>query len=412
VGTIRRALSLSVVTGMCAHRIARMVLGKVCMRVLHCITGLSGDGAQGMLLRLAKELQRDGVESQVVNLGEETKVVATFQESNIAVRSLGLRPTGADALRGALMVRKLIDEIKPSVMQGWMYHANFVLTTAAQRSRGQLPPVLWNIRRGLDDYRHRRLTTRAVIRGNAWLSRLPSRIIYCSRECRLQHEVFGFERKAGIVLYNGYDSSRFVPSEKLRVEFRERNKLGDDEFVVGMVGRYDIAKGHTYLIQAFAKIAAIVPNARLVLVGRGVDASNQQICAELSSLGLRSRVLLLGEQEAIERIYPGFDLYCSSSINEGFPNAIAEAMSCGVPSVVTDVGASREIAEDPGIVVQSREPDELAKAMVSMATKSREELRARGQKGRERIVSRYALPLVAKDYLRVYQDALRARNLG
>jgi glycosyltransferase involved in cell wall biosynthesis len=375
------------------------------MKVLHCITGLTGDGAQRMLLRLAQELQNEGVESEVINLGGETKVVDAFKDSAIPVHSLGLRATGVDAFRGALMVGKLARHIKPNVVQGWMYHANLVLSMAMRRDLGRMP-VLWNIRRGLDDYDQRRLKTRVVIRGNAWLSKLPSRIIYCSRECRLQHEIFGFEKGAGVVLNNGFDSSRFSPSDAFRKEFRKRNHIGDDEFVIGMVGRYDIAKGHTYLFEAFAKISPIVPNARLVLVGRGVDRDNEQISASLRALGLHSRVLLLGEHEATERIYPGFDLYCSSSINEGFPNAIAEAMSCGVPCVVTDTGASHEIAEDVGLVVQSRESEQLAKALVSMATKSKDELRSRGERGRDRVVSRYSLPRISKDYLRVYQEVL------
>jgi glycosyltransferase involved in cell wall biosynthesis len=287
-----------------------------------------------------------------------------------------------------------------------MYHANFILTAAGGGALGGVP-TLWNIRRGLDDYEQRGLKTRAVIRGNAWLSRFPSRIIYCSHECRLQHEIFGFARKAGVVLHNGFDSARFAPSDAARDEFRKRNGVKDDEFLMGMVGRYDVAKGHTYLIQAFARIASIVPNARLALVGREMDEGNEQLVSELLALGVRARTLLLGEQSTTEKVYPGFDLYCSSSINEGFPNAIAEAMSCGVPCVVTDVGASREIVEDVGMVVQSREPEQLAKAMVSMATKSKEELRTRGEKGRERIASRYSLNQIANEYLEVYQDVLR-----
>jgi glycosyltransferase involved in cell wall biosynthesis len=196
----------------------------------------------------------------------------------------------------------------------------------------------------------------------------------------------------------------------MRREFRTRNNIGDDEFVIGMVGRYDIAKGHGFLFEAFARIAPIAPHARLVLVGRGMDWDNEQVSASLHTLGLHSRVLLLGEREATERIYPGFDLYCSSSINEGFPNAIAEAMSCGVPCVVTDAGASREIAEDVGLVVQSREPEQLARALVSMATRSKDELRSRGDKGRDRILSRYSLPRISKDYLRVYREVVGGKD--
>jgi glycosyltransferase involved in cell wall biosynthesis len=282
-----------------------------------------------------------------------------------------------------------------------MYHANIVALAALQHA-GQQAPVLWNIRRALDDYSERQLMTRFVIRSNAWLSALPSQIVYCSTECQVQHEAVGFSRGRGVVLQNGFDTARFAPSGAARSDFRARHGIADDEFVIGMVGRYDIAKGYPYLLEAFGRLAPILPKARLVLVGRGMDNQNREVAALVSSAGMNQRVLLLGEQDGVESVYPGFDLYCSSSLNEGFPNALSEAMSCGVPCVATDTGASRELVEGIGIVTRSRRADELAEGIVAMASLGEVELRSRAERSRERIVSRYALDRIVRQYRDLY----------
>jgi glycosyltransferase involved in cell wall biosynthesis len=373
------------------------------MNVLHCITGLSGDGAQRMLLRLVGGLQSHGINSHVVNLGCEAPIEIQFRRQGIPVSSLGLRASLTDAIRGGCKIASLIDEIRPDVVQAWMYHANAVTLLALFRSHHK-PPVAWNIRRGLDDFSERSLKTRTVVRGNALMSRLPDRIIYCSRESRTQHEAFGFHKSSSCVLENGFDTHRFIPSDVSRSAFRNRYDIREDEIVIGNVGRFDLAKGHSYLLKAFGAVVKQKPEAKLVLIGRGVDPSNEQITATVRQLGLAERVLLLGEQESLEQVYPGFDVYCSASINEGFPNAISEAMTCGVPCVVTDTGASRQLVEGVGHVVPARSAEKLAAALSCISNLSMEERRALGGQARERISRLYSLDSVVNQYRDLYGE--------
>lgn len=360
-------------------------------------------------MRLVEGLQSQGVVSHVVNLGCEAPIAIQFRRKGIQVSSLGLSASLADAVRGGGEIGALIDSKRPDVVQAWMYHANAVALLGVFRSRFK-PPLAWNIRRGLDDFSERSFKTRTVVRGNAFMSRLPDQIIYCSRESRSQHEAFGFHRATSRVLENGFDTQRFLPSDTSREAFRARYDIREHEIVIGNVGRFDLAKGHGYLLRAFETVARQMPAAKLVLIGRGVDHSNQEIAATVRQLGLSERVLLLGEQESLERVYPGFDVYCSASINEGFPNAISEAMTCGVPCVVTDTGASRQLVEGVGHVVPSRSAETLSAALSDISKLSTEERRALGAKARGRISELYSLDSVVRQYRELYGELARSAD--
>jgi len=372
------------------------------MRVLHCITGLNGDGAQRVLLRLSEHMGLFGVQSAVVNLGALTKLVSLFEEAGIPVSSLNLPASASGMASGVRRFKQIVEQEKPDIIQGWMYHANLI--TVLSRLVGERGlPVLWNIRRGLDDYAQRRLRTRCVIRGNAVLSSRVDGIIYCSSESRVQHEEFGFRSRYSVVFSNGFDTEKFRPRPEARKEFRKQYRISDDEIVVGNIGRFDVAKGHVFLVDAFSRVLATRPNVRLVLVGRGMDDENGEIVSMLDSLGCRERVLLLGEQSNVETIHPAFDVYCSSSISEGFPNALSEAMACGVECVTTDTGASRQLVEGIGRVVPARSAKLLADAVLATLNDNPQARRIAAERGRERIVSRYALCSVAQQYAELYK---------
>jgi glycosyltransferase involved in cell wall biosynthesis len=355
-----------------------------------------------MLLRLAQSLRERGVKSAVVNLGPDDGVARNFEDAGIKVWSLDIAASPLGMVRGVRSLSSIIDAFKPQVVQGWMYHANLLVYAASVRP-GRKFSSLWNIRRGLDDYSARRAKTRCVIRGNAYLSKNAGGIIYCTKISREQHESFGFSSKRGMVIENGFDTHRFRPRPDLRSTIRARYGIGENEVLIGNIGRYDLAKGHKFLIEAFAKLNSA--SARLIMIGRGVDSCNHELVSMLERLGCHKRVLLLGEQSAVENILPAFDLYCSSSIAEGFPNAIAEALSCGVASVVTDTGASREIVDGLGWVVEPRDSDALSKSLAEALQVGDASLKELGQLGRERIEKRYGLRTITDRYYRAYEEA-------
>ena len=373
------------------------------MNILHCITGLSGDGAQRMLLRLVRGLEKHGVRNMVVSLGDRGALAPEFEASGVPVRAL--RMSGAASfVSGLLAFRSAVREFAPDIIQGWMYHAN-LLSIFVRDARGSRLPVLWSVRRGLDDLGERKRATHALVRGSAWLSSRASRIIYCSQRSREQHEAAGFSGHAPVVLGNGFDTELFAPHPECRTSFRRELGLGENDVLIGNVGRFDVAKGHRILIEAFCNVAARHPAAHLVCVGRGLDT---QLVPRGVPLAVAKRIHLLSERQRVHEVFPAFDLYCSSSIAEGFPNVIAEALSTALPVVATDTGATRELVGSRGVIVQPRSAAALEAGLEKMLGEPPDSRRARGEAGRDFILREHSLARVVRLYLELYEGEVTA----
>ena len=377
------------------------------MKILHCITGLSGDGAQRMLLRLAAAMADRGLTSKVINLGTSTNLREEFEQSGIPVVSLDMMPSLGCVPAGVRRLRSEINIFQPHIVQGWMYHANLMLTLA-RIGRNDSAKMLWNVRRGLDDLSRRGKKTQFVIKANRGLSRWSDGILYCSRESKQQHEDFGFCDLHSHVVENGFDTNRFSFSEVARKAVREQLGISDNDLVIGCIARYDIAKGHMFLIKAFAELINEGCDVKLILVGRGVTEQNHEIIEALSALGLINRVYLLGERRDIENIYSALDIYCSPSINEGFPNVISEAMSVGIPCVVTDTGASRRLVTDSGRVVEPGRVGPLKGALKELLVMSTRERCTLGQRSRQLISTQYGLERAVSRYSGIYHKILES----
>jgi glycosyltransferase involved in cell wall biosynthesis len=237
---------------------------------------------------------------------------------------------------------------------------------------------------------------------NQILSRVPAGIVYCTEQSMIQHETLGFTRGKGVVIGNGFDTDRYRPCHDSRDAVLTKLGFSTDALVIGHVGRYDVAKGHVHLLEAFSRVLSQFPQARLVCAGRGVDKDNKDLAGLVDRLGLAPYTVLLGECSPIEKLYHAFDIMCSSSIAEGFPNVVAEAMASGVPCVVTDTGASRVLVEDLGLVVEPRSSAALGDALCALCARSSDERRALGALGRERIRGLYSMRAVSQRYADLY----------
>ena len=147
--------------------------------------------------------------------------------------------------------------------------------------------------------------------------------------------------------------------------------LDRDSVLVGGVGRLTDAKGFEHLIEAVAGVIRAMPSpgprVELALVGDGPRCEALEALARRLEIG--DRVHFLGRREALERIYPAFAFFVLSSLREGSPNVLYEAMACGVASVATDVGGVAEIVEHDRscLVVPPAEVVALATAIERLA---------------------------------------------
>jgi glycosyltransferase involved in cell wall biosynthesis len=154
------------------------------------------------------------------------------------------------------------------------------------------------------------------------------------------------------------------------------------------------------------------PNVHFLLAGNQIDEENTVLCQERNKLNIANRIHLVGERTDIPRLMAALDiLVSSSSYGEGFPNVVGEAMSCGVPCVVTDVGDSAWIVGESGLIVPPRDLAALAGAMQTLVDAGMDRRSEMGRCARQRVERFYSIDSIIQQYEELYCRALD-QNVG
>ena len=220
------------------------------------------------------------------------------------------------------------------------------------------------------------------------LSGLADAIIANSRAGREHAIRRGMPEGSILVIENGIDTARYVPDREAGADLRRSWGVDPGEVLVGLVARIDPMKGHETFIQAAAVVSRREKGVRFVCVGGGESVRAGRLRAMAEGLGLAGRLTWAGELDYMPSVYNALNISCLSSLTEGFPNAVGEAMSAGVPCVATDVGDVARIVGPTGIVVPREDAGALAEAMLEMIARVRA-----GEAGdpRQRIVDNFPL---------------------
>lgn len=363
--------------------------------ITHIITGLDVGGAERALFTLLTSGLEGPFRNRVISLMGPGHYGPLLREAGIPVTCLNMRP--GRATPGA--VRRLLATVREQpcdILQGWLIHGNLA-ATFARRWANRDAALVWNQRISLEALRQEPRLKRGLIRLEAWLSSVPDTIIYNSARARQQYANHGYADDLALHLPNGFDTDRWSPDQDIRQKIRQEFALPDEAQVIGYVGRGHPQKDLPNLFGAFAKVAQRHSNAILIAVGRELE---QYVTPS-------DRVRLLGQRGDVPDLMRGFDLLCLSSRAEGFPNVIGEAMASGIPCVTTDVGDARDIVGDTGWVAPPRDTDQLAECLDAALACSREELRQRGARARDRIVSDFSITSVVDRYVALYQSVAR-----
>lgn len=195
-----------------------------------------------------------------------------------------------------------------------------------------------------------------------------------------------------VVVPNGIDVDRYAAP---------RPRLFPGRPVVGAVGRFSPEKGHRVLVEAFARVRAVFPEARLILVGYGGEESELRQAA--ARAGLADAVIFPGERDSSE-VLPSFDLFVQPSLYESQGLAILEAMAAGRPVIATDVGGVRDVVRDgeTGLLVPPKDPGALAAALVELA-KAPERAGALAARARAEVRERFSVNRMVASYAQLYR---------
>lgn len=326
-----------------------------------------------------------------------------LQQRGIEVETLGGGSRSSVWRRAGTLPWRIGARAGRPVVQTWLWHADLVGALAARL--GGNPRVVWNLRNTMPALRSTPLRSRQVARACALTSRwLPAKIICNSQAVLEAHVAIGYDRSRCVVIPNGFDLARFRSSATLRAQTRARWGVTAEELVVGMVARLHPQKDHATFIRAAAQVAVVLPQARFVLVGAGVD-SDPALRGLLDELALGGKFRLEGGREDVVPVLNGLDVFClSSQHSEGFPNVLGEAMACGCPTVSTDTGAAREIVGERRFIAPVGDAAALAACVLAVLRLPAEARQALGRTQRESVASRFAIESVWGRYREVYQS--------
>ncbi|CAM5364402.1 TIGR03088 family PEP-CTERM/XrtA system glycosyltransferase [Rhodanobacter lindaniclasticus] len=233
----------------------------------------------------------------------------------------------------------------------------------------------------------------------------------------LQHwlvEKIGIDAARVACIPNGIDLDKFAAAPG---KGEGRVLLGSfappGTILIGTVGRLDPVKDHAGLISAFNYLCEWLPglreHLRLVIVGAG--PTHAVLDAQINRLGLCAQVCLLGNRSDIPALLGEFDIFALSSIAEGMPGVVLEAMAAGLPVVATDVGGVSEVVQSgvTGMLVAAGSADGLAKALEAYACNSA--LRGQhGRSGRMRVEAWFSLGRMISAYIAFYDRLLNRRE--
>ncbi len=374
------------------------------MRIVFIITGLSTGGAEMMLLKVLEGLDRQRFSPHVISLTSLGELAPHITALGIPVEAVGLKP-GLPSLSGFFRLVRTLKRLNPDIVHTWLYHAD-LLGGLAARLAG-VSAVGWCIRNSNLDRDKTKYSTRAVVSLCALLSKwLPLRILSCSEKARQVHMMCGYAVEKMVVVPNGFDLTRFKPDGDARRSVRIELGLEADTPLVGLIGRFDPQKNHAGFFEAAGVLHCQMPHVHFVLAGQNIEMSNTALKSAITQGGVLANTHLLGLRNDMPELMAALDVLASSSYGEAFPNVLGEAMACGVPCAVTDVGDSSYIVGDTGRVVVSGDMAGLAAALEELLVLPLSEKTILGERARERVATHFEIGGIVRRYEDFYETLL------
>ncbi len=365
------------------------------MKILHIITGLSLGGAENTLLKICEYTKNKKIENTVISLTNYSIIGEQLEKLNIKVFNLNLKKNFYAPFK-IYHFYKLIKKIKPDIIQTWMFHADFF---------GGILGKLCGIKRIYWNFRHSNLKV-----GKSKISTIilyyfliplsyfiPNYIICCSKKTIYASKKKLFHNKKFIYIANGFD---------LKTSPLHSTYIDNTKFTLGMLANYRPQKNHLALIKALFELKKEYTNFVCLLAGENVDNNNKQLIKLINNFDLSKEIILLGKIKDVSEYMHKLDLHVlSSDFGEAFPNVIAEAMSCKILCIANDVGDSKEIISDTGIIVDTNNSFLFAQAiykLINIKLDNSQLWEKKRNKAKQIIENNYNMKLMCNNYLNVW----------
>ena len=358
------------------------------IKLTFLVRSLDFGGAQRQLIALAKALDKSRFEVSVLTFYSGQPLEKELDGAGVRVISLDKRGRW-DLLPFLCRLIREARLLRPDIVHGYLDIPNVLALFLRPFVHAR---VVWGVRASEIELRDYDWLFRLAARLERFLARFPDLIIVNSVAAREHLIARGFPSRKVVMISNGIDTEMFKPDQEARARLRSEWGIADATPLIGTVGRIDPVKDLSVFLQAAAILSREINDVRFACVGTGPAPYVQQLKSLARDLGLADRVIWPEARLDVSTVYNALDVLISSSRGESFPNAVAEAMSCGTPCVVTDVGDSALLVGDCGIVVPSQDPAALAAGNIRSLTLDRTDA---GTKGRTRIIENFSVQQLA-----------------
>lgn len=371
-------------------------------KIVHIIIGLNIGGAELMLKRLVLKSQSKGTfQHEVISLMDLGAIGKDLQEQGITLHTLNMSSILSSPVV-SLRLYKLLKKIQPNVVQTWMYHSDLIGGLAAKKLG--VKNIIWGIRNSEIDS-NSGIAKKVIRQACASVSSfVPSSIVCVADKAKKVHSALGYDSQKMIVIPNGFDLSVFYPDEQKRERLRTQLNISSEELVIGHMGRFTPAKNHINFIKACLLLLDKGYRFKVLLGGREVDLDNLEIAGLFTNNLYKDSFVFLGQVQDTAVFYNAIDVFCLTSITEGFPNVLGEAMATQKVCLSTDAGDAKIILNDSGYHIPSTDYQDIAKTLEKNVLNADPlQLETVAKKARLTIERNYTLDKVVNDFEALYR---------
>ena len=333
------------------------------MKIIHIITDLNKGGAEFALFRLLKfASENDNLNNHiVVSLTPNGYFENEIEKIGYLVISLDFNK---NKFKNCIKLFKIIKKEKPNIIQTWMYHSDLLGGVIGRLLN--IKKIYWGIHHSNLSFKANKTTTYFLFKLLSILSYfVPHKIIACSKISIKVHKALGY-KDLFIYCPLGYDFSEFDFNQEKRKNLRNSWKVDNNDFLAGIVSRWDSQKDIHNLISAISIVQKNNNSIKYVIVGKNLDFENIDFANLLNKFNLdKSKLIILGQSNDVQSIYSAIDLLMLSSRGEAFPNVLAEAMLCERNCLSTNVGDVPQILSTNNLIVEKENSQEFANGIIS-----------------------------------------------
>lgn len=319
------------------------------MKILFLIRSLNRGGAERQLIELCIGLSSQGHQIKVLLFYSGGPLERELRNASIPIVYLNKRGRW-DILGFFYRLTKQVAKEKPDILHGYLDTAN-ILCSILKFIFPEFK-IVWGVRASNMELVHYDWLSRIQFKIECKLAQWTDLIISNSFAGRNYVVKNGYPPKKIRVIHNGIDIEKYHPDKESGKLLRKEWGVNEQQYLIGLVGRLDPMKDHPTFLKAAQLLYLQRDDVRFVCIGDGPESYKKTLFNMCKDLGLEKSVVWAGALDDMCQVYNALDIATSSSsFGEGFSNVIAEAMSCGIPCVATDVGDSAIIVGDTGEIV-------------------------------------------------------------